>query len=329
VRPLPGRTVSSPLVLQSGVLVNRAEGARVSAITALRRRGRPTGASAPPIVLLVAAAVSVQGGAALATTLFDRAGPAGAAWLRIILGAAVLVLVTRAWRPGPTPAPGAIRWAVALGLVLAGMNTSFYFAIDRLPLGVAVAVEFIGPMAVAVASSRRPADLAWVGLAAASVAALTLPRADLGSAEFTGVGLAALAGLGWALYIVSAKGLGRAWPGRRGLVLAMLVAAVATTPGGVVSAGGAIGPELLLVALAVGILGTAVPYSLELAAIRRVSRGAFGVMMALEPAVAAAVGLVFLGQVLGPLDLAGIVGVGVAVWGVTARPGAFAERAAP
>jgi inner membrane transporter RhtA len=277
----------------------------------------------------VVAAASVQAGAALATTLFDRTGPAGAAWLRTLFGAAVLAAVTRAWRAGPDRARGAIGFAVALGVTLAGMNTAFYAAIDRLPLGVAVAVEFMGPMAVAVAASRRPTDFLWIGLAAASVAALTLPRADLGATELAGVGFAALAALGWAAYIFAAKGLGRTWPGSRGLVLATGVAALATTPGGLVSITGDVDAQLVLVGLGVGILATAVPYSLELAALRRVSRGAFGVMMALEPAVAAAVGLVALGQVLSPLDTAGVIGVGLAVWGVTSRPGSFGDPIPP
>ena len=273
--------------------------------------------------------MSVQAGAALATTLFDRAGPVGTAWLRIAFGAAVLTLVVRPWRPGPARRPGAMRWGLALGVVLAAMNTSFYAAIDRLPLGVTVAIEFLGPLGVAVAASRRPADFAWVGLAAVSVAALTLPRADLGATEAAGVGFALLAAAGWAAYIVAAKGLGRSWPGSHGLVLAVAVAAVVTTPGGIISVRGHLDAELLGVAAAVGVLGTAVPYSLELAALRRVSHGAFGVMMSLEPAIAAAVGLALLGQVLTPLDLVGVVGVGLAVWGVAGRSARFGEPPPP
>jgi inner membrane transporter RhtA len=280
-------------------------------------------------VLLLAAGVSVQCGAALATTLFERTGPVGAAWLRCAFGALVLAAVVRPWRPGPARARGAVAWAVALGLVLAGMNTSFYAAIDRLPLGVTVAIEFLGPLGVAVAASRRLADFLWVGLAAASVAALTLPRADLGATEAAGIGFALLAAAGWAAYIVTAKGLGRTWPGNHGLALALAAALVVTTPGGLVASAGQIDAEVLGVAAAVGVLATAVPYTLELSALRRVSQGAFGVMMALEPAVAAAVGLIALGQVLSPLDLVGVVGVGVAVWGVTGRSARAGSEAAP
>src|SRR5262245_60483867 len=107
----------------------------------------------PPLVLLTAACVSVQAAAALATTLFDRTGPAGAVWLRLAFGAAVLAAVGRPWRPAPARGRSGLAWAVALGLVLAGMNTAFYLAIDSIPLGVAVAIEFMGPLAIAVAAS--------------------------------------------------------------------------------------------------------------------------------------------------------------------------------
>ena len=145
-----------------------------------------------------------------------------------------------------------------------------------------MAIEFLGPLAVAVAASRRPRDLLWVGLAAASVAALTLPRADLGATEAAGVALALVAAAGWAAYIVAAKGLGRAWPGSHGLALAVAVAALVTTPAGLARSWGHLDPELLAVAAAVGVLATAVPYSLELAALRRVGRGAFGVMLVVD-----------------------------------------------
>lgn len=271
--------------------------------------------------MLLTAAVSVQTSAAVATTMFERAGAAGAAWLRLLVGALILAGVAAASRGAVVRrSPGAIPWAVGLGLCLAAMNTAFYGAIERLPLGVAVAIEFVGPLGVAVAASRRPRDLAWAGVAGVAVAALTLPRADLGEAEAVGVLLALLAGLFWALYIVAAAGLGRRWPGPRGLVLALVAGTLVTTPGGAVGLAGEIDTALLLPALGVGLLGTAVPYSLELAALRRLSRGSFGVMMALEPAVATLVGVVFLTQLPSPLELAGIVGVTVAVWGTMASP---------
>jgi inner membrane transporter RhtA len=251
--------------------------------------------------------------------MFDRAGAAGAAWLRLLVGAALVALVAAPGTARAPRRPGALAYAVGLGLCLAAMNTAFYGAIERLPLGVAVAIEFTGPLAVALAATRRPSDVVWVAIAAASVAALTLPRADLGEAEGLGVLLALVAGGCWALYIVAAAGLGRRWPGPRGLAVALAAGALVTTPGGLVATWGGVSGELFLAALGVGLLGTAVPYSLELAALRRLSRGAFGIMMAAEPAVATLVGVTLLTQTPSALELAGITGVTVAVWGTMAR----------
>lgn len=274
------------------------------------------------MVLLVAAAVSVQGSSALATAMFDRVGAAGAAWLRLSAGAIVLGLLGGAWRRRSRAAPpGAVRAAIVLGLSLAGMNTLFYGAIERLPLGVAVAIELVGPLAVAAAFLRRRRDLAWVLLAAAAIATLTLPRSDLGGAEALGVVLAIAAGACWAVFILAAARVGRAWPDGRGLLVGVAVGAVVTTPGGIASAAGGLDLRIVLLAVAVGVLGSALPYSLEIAALRRIGAGAFGVMMAIEPAVATLVGLVLLAQVPSLSDLLGIAGVAVAVWG--------AWRAAP
>lgn len=248
----------------------------------------------PPAGLLVAlGAISVQWGAALATGLFARIGPAGAVALRLVLGAAVLVAATRA---DPRRLRRTDLAAVAaFGVALAAMNLSFYEAIDRIPLGVAVTVEFVGPLAVALAGSRRLLDAVWALLAGAGV--LLLGAAPGGHLDEAGVALALLAGGCWAGYILLSREVGRRVEGVGGLALAMVVAAVAITPAGVVAGGGhLLEPAVLERGLAVALLSSVVPYSLELIALRRVSPRAFGILLSIDPALAAAAGLVVLGQ---------------------------------
>ena len=266
------------------------------------------------------AALSVQVGAAVATTLFDELGPSGAVLLRTGFAAVILVAI---WRPTvPRGAGGPLRDAVLLGIALAGMNLSFYAALDRIPLGIAVTFEFTGPFAVAVAGSRRASDLLWVALAAGGIVLLS-PGVH-GSFEGLGVALALLAGGFWAAYIVLAARVGRGFSGGQGLALAMAVAAVVLVPVGVAGGGGALGhPGLLAVGLAVAVLSSAIPYSLELEALRRLQRGTFGVLMSLEPAVAALVGLAVLGQDLSATEVAAIALV------VAASAGALGAARAP
>ena len=249
------------------------------------------------------AVASVQLGAAVATTLFDELGPAGTVLLRTGFAAVALLLL---WRPGLRGrARGALRDAVLYGLTLAAMNLSFYGALDRVPLGIAVTLEFTGPFAVAVAGSRRASDLLWVALAAAGIVLLS-PGVQ-GSLDTTGVLLALLAGVFWAAYIVLAARVGRAFSGGHGLALAMVVATVVLLPSGIVAGGSDLGdPALLAVGLAVALLSSAIPYSLELEALRRLPKGTFGVLMSLEPAVAALVGLVALGQGLSANEVVAI-----------------------
>jgi inner membrane transporter RhtA len=245
--------------------------------------------------LVMGAIASVQLGAAVATTLFDELGPAGTVLLRTGFAAVALLVV---WRPhlhGRTR--GALRDAALYGLTLAAMNLSFYGALDRIPLGIAVTLEFTGPFAVAVAGSRRASDLLWVALAAAGIVLLS-PGVH-GSLDTTGALLALLAGVFWAAYIVLAARVGRAFSGGQGLTLAMVVATLVLLPSGIVAGGSDLGdPALLAAGLAVALLSSAIPYSLELEALRRLPKGTFGVLMSLEPAVAALVGLVALGQEL-------------------------------
>jgi inner membrane transporter RhtA len=253
--------------------------------------------------LVMGAVASVQLGAAVATTLFDDLGPAGTVLLRTGFAAVALLLL---WRPqirGMEPV--ALRDAVLFGLALAGMNLSFYGALDRIPLGIAVTLEFTGPFAVAVAGSRRASDLLWVALAAAGI--VLLSPGIHGSLDVTGALLALLAGVFWATYIVLAARVGRAFSGGQGLTLAMVIATLVLLPSGIIAGGTDLGdPSLLASGLAVALLSSAVPYSLELEALRRLPKGTFGVLMSLEPAVAALVGLVALGQDLSSTEVVAI-----------------------
>lgn len=260
-------------------------------------------ARAPSGVLVVSAIASIQFGAALATTLFARIGPAGTVWLRLLFGSLVLTAVARPSLCAHTRAQLAL--AAVFGLVLGAMNLCFYEALHRIPLGIAVSLEFVGPLAVALAGSRRPPDLLWVALAAGGIVALT--RGDAHALSGLGVGLALLAGAFWGCYIVLNARLGRVYEGISGLALAMCVATVAVLPFGVGEAGGRLlAAEPLLLGCAIGLLCSAIPYTFEVEALRRIAQPVFGVLMSLEPAVAALAGLAVLGQQLAARELLGI-----------------------
>jgi inner membrane transporter RhtA len=266
--------------------------------------------------------LSVQLGAAAATTLFDEIGPTGTVFYRLLFAALALVLV---WRPDPRGAtPRALALAAAFGVTLAAMNLCFYEALDRIPLGIAVSLEFVGPLTVGLLGSRRKLDLAWVALAAAGIVLLTGPE---GSAEAAGIALALAAGGFWALYILFSARVGRAFSGGDGLALAMVVAAALMTGPGVAAAGeDLLDLRVVAVGAAVALLSSAIPYSLELEALRRLRMGIFGVLMSLEPAIAALVGLVALEQGLAAAEVAGIACVVAASAGVLREPGAPAPR---
>jgi len=260
-------------------------------------------ARAPSGGLVVGAIASVQFGASLAATLFERLGPGGTTSLRLASAAIVLLVV---WRPRVRGrGRDELLLAIVFGLDLAAMNLCFYEAVARIPLGIAVAVEFVGPLAVAVMGSRRRLDALWVALAVIGILALT--RGGAHALNGTGVLLAALAGGLWGCYILLNARLGRAFEGSTGLALALGVAALVALPVGVASAGvRLLEPESLALGSAVGILSSAIPYSFELEALRRIAAPVFGVLMSLEPAMAALAGFVVLGQTLGVRALAGI-----------------------
>jgi inner membrane transporter RhtA len=281
-------------------------------------RRRPLAGSVPPTGLVLLAVSSVQFGGALARTLFDELGPGGTVLVRVLFAA---ILLGAAWRPRVAGHRRAdLFLAAAFGVSLAAMNLSIYEAMDRIPLGVAVTLEFVGPLGVAVAGSRHALDLLWVALAAAGILLL----ADFtGGADTVGISLALLAGCFWAAYIVFSARIGQIFPGGRGLALAMVVAAVVLVPVGVADGGAnLLDPRLLGLGAAVAVLSSAFPYSLELEALRRLPPRLFGVLMSLEPAAAAIAGFIVLGQVLGARELVAIALVVSASAGAsrTARP---------
>src|SRR4051794_19696815 len=246
----------------------------------------------------------VQGGAALATTLFDEVGPAGSVLLRTFFCALVLVA---AWRPPVRGLPRpVVRLVLAFGVSFAVMNLCFYEALDRLPLGIAVTLEFTGPLAVAVLGSRRRLDLLWVAAAALGIVLLSGGFGGQGI-DALGAGLALLAGVAWAAYILLAVRVTEVFTGGTGLALAMVFSTALLLPVGVAGGGGDLFAfSILATGLAVGLLSSVIPYSIELEALRRLPASTFGVLMSLEPAVAALVGYVALSQDLSGAELAGI-----------------------
>ena len=256
------------------------------------------------IALVVVAVSTLQVGAAFAVTLFDEVGSAGAALLRLAIAAVVLLAV---WRPSLAGHSRAdVLTAVAFGLALGTMNWAIYSAMERIPIGVAVTIEFAGPLGLAVVLSRRPRDLVWVALAAAGILLLTNP---FGTSELDGAGIAfaLLAAAAWAVYIPLSARTGTIFPGGRGLAIAMLAGALLIAPAGIAQGGKELlAPALLAQAAIVALASSVIPYSLELESLRRIPARVFGVLMSLEPAVAALAGFVVLGQALGALDLVAI-----------------------
>jgi inner membrane transporter RhtA len=264
--------------------------------------------------MVLAAVGSLQFGAALAGTLFDRIGPLGAVTLRLGLGALILLAVVRPRVRGLT-APQR-RLALLFGLTLGAMNASIYAAFDRIPLGIAVTLEFVGPLGVAIATSRRRLDGLWVGLAALGIALIGLPALGPGGADALdplGAAFGLLAGGCWAAYILLGARLGDVFPGSGGLALALVVGAVMVAPLGVADGGGALlDPGLLAVGVVVALLSSVIPYSLELEALRRMPARVFGVLMSTEPAVAAVAGYLVLGEILDPAQVVAVVLVAIA-----------------
>ena len=264
------------------------------------------------VALVVVAVTTLQVGAAFAVTLFDEIGAAGAAFLRLGIAAVILCAI---WRPALRPP---LLVPVAFGLALGTMNLAIYEAMARIPIGVAVTIEFLGPLGLAVALSRRPLDVVWVVLAAAGIVLLANPfgTSDLDAA---GVAFALLAAAAWSAYIPLSRKTGQLLPGAQGLAIAMVAGAVLAAPFGIADGGGdLLAPAILASAAVVALASSVIPYSLELEALRRIPARVFGVLMSLEPAVAALAGLIVLGQGLSATELLAIALVVVASAGAAA-----------
>jgi inner membrane transporter RhtA len=247
-----------------------------------------------PVWLVLVGILSVQLGAAVAKSLFGEISPTGIVWLRLVTSALLLGLIARPALRGRRRGD----WAVVLGfgIALGVMNWAIYQAFARIPLGVAVTIEFVGPLAIAVVGSRRARDLVWVALAGAGVLLLGLQPGDV---TLAGAGFALLAGGAWAAYILLSARTGARWPGLDGLAVASLVATVLLAPAALGSAGEAlVDPRILLIGALVGLLSSVIPYSCEMVALRRLRPAVFSILMSLEPAAAALAGIVVLGEFL-------------------------------
>jgi inner membrane transporter RhtA len=271
----------------------------------------------PPIPALLVAVVSIQGGAALAKQIFPALGPAGATGLRVALAALLLLAI---FRP-PLARLGRTQWAALLpyGIALGGMNLTFYLALARIPLGLAVTLEFVGPLGVAVLGSRRAADFLWVLLAAIGIVLLAPWEGGPDSLDRLGMLLALLAGACWAAYILVGGALSRRLPhSGQATSLGMAIAALAVLPFTLADLTAArITPEVLGIGLAVAILSSALPYTLEMIALRALPSRTFGILMSVEPAAAALIGLVVLGERLSALQWLAVLCVCAASAGAT------------
>ena len=260
------------------------------------RRLRGSAAAIPPTGLVLIAVCSVQLGSSIAKQTFHAVGPGGAVLLRVGFAALVLLVWRRPRLRGYRR--GDYLLAILFGLSLAAMNFSFYSALDRIPLGIAVTFEFVGPLGVAVAGSRRPLDLLWVALAATGIILLT-PWGGI-RLDPLGIVLALLAGSFWAAYILLGARMGRAFAGGTGLAMAMTVGALAVVPVGVAAGGRSLlDPRIVLAGAGVALLSSVIPYTLELEALRHLPTRVFGVLMSTEPAMAALFGFLVLHEVLG------------------------------
>lgn len=269
-----------------------------------------------PVALVLGSMTSLQFGAAIAKGLFDEVGAAGATALRLGLSAVILLAIgrpaVRRWTPAQRRSVG------VLGLTMVGMNLAFYEAVARIPLGAALTIEFLGPLTLAAALSRRARDVVWVVLAAGGVAVMGLGQGTVGGLDPVGALAALVAGSFWAAYVLAGSRVAVQGPARGGLAAAATVAAVVAVPVGLAGAGGAlIQPRILAVGLVVAVLASVIPYSFEIRALEHIAKPTFSVLLALEPAFGVVAGFTVLGQRLELVALAGVALVVAAGVGAT------------
>jgi len=272
----------------------------------------------PPPGLVLLSILSIQVGAALAIGLFPALGASGTVFVRVGFSAILLLVVTRL--PLHRRLWDKAGLILLFGAIMATMNLCFYRALARIPLGIAVTIEFLGPLAVAVATSRRLQDFLWIGLAVCGVGLLT---PDIGkNLDPVGVLFAAMAGTGWASFVLVSGRVGRAFPGGSGLALGMAVAALFLAPFGALNSGPVFSDmNLLLVALGVALLSTTIPLTLEFEALKRLPPRTYGVLITLEPVVAVMIGVILLGETLGLRTAFAVTCVTVAAIGATLTRG--------
>jgi inner membrane transporter RhtA len=266
-----------------------------------------------PVWLVLGGIASVQLGAAFAKDLFGQIDPTALVWLRLVTSSVILVLIARPRTRGRTRAD----WltVVAFGVTLGFMNWSIYQAFARIPLGLAVAFEFAGPLVLAVVMSRRPRDLVWVALAGLGVGLLGFEKTEL---DPVGVGFALLAGAAWAAYILLSARTGSQWAGLDGLAVASVVATLVLMPWAIPAGGGdLLDPKILMLGAAIGLLSSVIPYSAELMALRSIRPDVFSILMSLEPAAAALAGMIVLQEFLTPIQWVAVASVMVASVGAT------------
>lgn len=246
----------------------------------------------PAWLLALSAIFSVQIGAAISVGLFDQIGVTGTAWLRITLGAIGFILMARPryWRWSFEE----LRAPILLGVVSGVMTVAFLEAIARIPLGTAVAIEFLGPLTVAAINSHNRRSLVWPALALVGVLLLTEPWQ--GNPNLPGIAFAVLAGAGWGLYIVITQHVGDRFAGVDGLAISLPIAALVTSVVGIPQVAGHLTLNVMAIAVIAALLLPLIPWTFELYALRRLKKSAFGTLMALEPAVALLIGALLLGQ---------------------------------
>lgn len=267
--------------------------------------------------LLLIAMLSIQYGASLSKHFFALGGPAGTTVLRVLISSLILFVASKAWKHNISKANlgGLLRYGVALGT----MNLLFYFSLERIPLGIAVAIEFVGPLGVAIFASKKPVDILWVALAGLGIY-LILPNTQYQeSLDLVGVLFALGAALCWALYIIFAKSVGKEGNSLQVTAWGMLFAALTVLPFGVFIDGDKIkNPALWPMGFAIALFSSAIPYSLEMKAMRDIPAKTWGILMSLEPVVATIIGMIFLQETLSPIQWAAIACIVIASAGTSA-----------